>query len=92
MKAVTNWDYQEFVKLFRTGEDSSNIAFKNAIAHCLRELYKGNMKFRDVIVDGFMHSRDYVFLIDISMEEYDDFEKLKKKIEEFSTILGFSLE
>jgi len=91
-EALIDWSYKDFVKMFREGEDSSNFAFTNAIIFCLQKLYEGDMKFKSALVDGFMYSRDYSFILDLSLPEFEhDFELLKRKIEETALILGFNI-
>jgi hypothetical protein len=86
----TDWDYNSYTNIFRNA-DSSSVAFRNALSLCFRELYRGNLRFKDVITCGFINNQDYMFLMDLQMEKYDDFKVLQGKLEALSIVLGIEL-
>lgn len=86
-----NWDYNSYTMIFRQA-NSSSVAFRNALSLCFKELYKGNLRFKDVITNGFINNQDYMFLMDLQMEKYDDFKVLQGKLEGLAIVLGIELE
>lgn len=96
MKAVwksesLDLDYRSLIKLFRENESNPTPSFKRTLHYCLQKLYEGHYEFRDVIVNGFMYSRDYSFLLDLSLERFDDLIEMREVILSISEILGFSI-
>lgn len=83
----TKYDMNAFVRLFRANSEKMDGTTRASLKFCLNKLYNGDLEFRDVIVNGFMYSRDYAFLLDLSLPEYDDFNKLKNKIDEIRSLL-----
>ncbi len=92
MKTKTNnYDKQAFIKLFRENSEQMNGTTRRALTFCLNRLEEGDLSFRDVIVSGFMYSRDYAFLLDLSLEAYDEKKAMSKKIKEIKTLVNASV-